>query len=91
VTQESPKPEKSPSRGPKRELPEGYKARQKAVPVGKRPAWKRVLMGDSPASAAIRAFCQECLGYEENPIECTAVFCPLFMKRPGAAKAIRGR
>lgn len=30
---------------------------------------------------AIRLMCTECMGYEENPIDCTSNHCPLFPYR----------
>jgi hypothetical protein len=35
---------------------------------------------------AIAAHCTECLGFEDNPVNCTSLFCPLF---PFRAKTLR--
>lgn len=40
---------------------------------------KKVVDIDNYARArAIKAFCTECLGFEENPRDCTAKTCPLY-------------
>lgn len=37
---------------------------------------------------AMAAMCTECLGFEENPADCTSVLCPLY---PFRAKTLRTR
>jgi hypothetical protein len=39
---------------------------------------------------AIRLFCTECLGWEDNPKDCTATLCPLYPFRAGTMASLRG-
>jgi hypothetical protein len=40
---------------------------------------------------AIRLFCTECLGWEDNPKDCTAPLCPLYPFRAGTMASLRGQ
>ena len=56
------------------------------MPRSCRPAYVRAVSGRS-RSAAIRAFCNECMGWEGLPWSvrsCTAPACALYSYRPGA-------
>ena len=39
---------------------------------------------------SIACMCTECLGFETNPIDCTAITCPLFPYRRKTQKTMRG-
>ena len=39
---------------------------------------------------AVEAFCMACLGWEQDPKECTAPLCPLFPFRRRTLKTMRG-
>jgi hypothetical protein len=48
---------------------------------------KVVEVDDYTRGLAIKVFCTECLGYEDNPKTCTAPLCPLFPYRAKSEKA----
>jgi len=55
-----------------------------AMPSNCRSIYRKAMSGKS-RNAAIRAFCQECMGYENFVREirgCTAPLCPLYEYRP---------
>ncbi len=55
----------------KRDIPEVYQA-----------TYKRAMRGKS-RKAGVRAFCQECVGYQREEVRlCTDVYCPLYLYRP---------
>ena len=39
---------------------------------------------------AIACFCTECLGWEDNPMSCTAPLCPLYPFRSKTLRTIKG-
>lgn len=45
---------------------------------------------DLARSLAIKAFCTECLGFEEHPKDCTAKLCPLYPFRGKTQIAFHG-
>ena len=40
---------------------------------------------------AIRLFCTECLGWEDNPRDCTAPLCPLYPFRGSTLASLRAK
>lgn len=61
-------------------------ARAAQIPTKRRGVYLRAMSGKS-RKAATRAFCYECVGWEDLPDSvrsCTAPACPLYPYRPGA-------
>jgi len=54
--------------------------RLEIVPLRYRLNYIRAVLGESSRSNAIKAFCYECLGYEDVG-NCTSPVCPLFQYR----------
>jgi hypothetical protein len=45
--------------------------------------FERVFCGEASPRQAIKAFCSECVGFDQSEIEnCTATDCPLYAYRP---------
>ena len=40
---------------------------------------------------AMACFCTECLGFEDNPADCTAVLCPMYPFRAKTLRTKRGQ
>ena len=62
----------------------GFDSRLRQMPVSMRPTYRRAMTGKS-RKAGVKAFCQECMGWENiaNSIrECTSHACPLYPYRP---------
>lgn len=58
-----------------------------SVPALRRASYERAVTGKATASGAIRAKCQECVGFEDIPDRvggCTTYRCPLWSYRPYA-------
>ena len=61
--------------------------RMQGVPISRRKLFERVYSGKASPRSAIKAFCQQCLNFNENDIRtCTAPACPLFEYRPYRVK-----
>jgi hypothetical protein len=60
------------------------------IPISMRATYDKAMTGKS-RTAAVRAFCQECCGYERFQVSlCTDTGCPLYRYRPyRSAAAIR--
>ena len=81
----------APVKPPPEALPEqenplsSVEARLKDMPPKYRGLYKRA-MGGKSKSAAIRAFCLECMGWVGSEVRrCTAPACPLYPYRPGGS------
>ena len=69
-------------------LPEHLRLRVKAVPAPQRALHLRVVTGKASARLAIKAFCQECIGFDNAEIgRCSARSCRLWSLRPYQPKA----
>lgn len=61
---------------------EAIRQRLKQIPKSMRSTYKRAVEGRS-RTMAIKAFCQECVGYERAVVrDCPSVACPLWPYRP---------
>lgn len=49
-----------------------------------------ILLHPYPKGLAVKAMCTECMGFEGNPSECTALTCPLFPYRGKTQRTLRG-
>lgn len=59
--------------------------RAKQVPSARFPSWAKSVLGIASPRAAIKARCEDCVGYEQLPESirsCTAVACPTWAYRP---------
>lgn len=63
------------------------KRRLDQMPPRCKETYKRAVKGSSRA-AAIKAMCQECLGWELSKGDCTAPGCPLYAFRPGVRRGL---
>lgn len=63
---------------------EGFETRLRQMPVSMRDTYRRAMSGKS-RKAAVKAFCQECMGWENVATAiryCTSPACPLYPYRP---------
>lgn len=64
--------------------------RLETVPVSRRRVFERSWSGQASPRACIKAFCLECLGFDEAAIrDCTAWACPLWRLRPYQRKEVQ--
>jgi len=57
--------------------------RLRTIPISRRGVFERAYAAKAAPRSAIKAFCLECLGFDEAEIRnCTAPACPLYEYRP---------
>lgn len=76
-------PEKSNALVPAGRIALKRAGRLATMPTASRKLFERVYAGKASPRACVKAFCQECVGFERAAITgCTAYACPLWNLRP---------